>query len=172
MRAAFIASRKSVSSAASMVIWVKKTMSSGSWARRDMSSKRSARRVSSSVAGGVLLQSGQVQIGEGHGIEIVIGESNETKSETAQLDNFFDDRIRSPLPGTLAVRAPDRAERAMLGTTTHRLHRRPHVTTARDQFPPRGGKTTGLDLASVVEGLWSAFSAVGQGHRPGHVAIA
>ena len=124
-----------------------------------------------SHSGGVLLQPGQVQVGESDRVEIVISQGDKAKSQAAQLDHFFHDHIRGPLPGTLPIGAPDRAERAMLGASAHGLHRRPHITTARNQFPAGGHETAGLDLASVVDRLRSAFFAVGQRHRPGHVAI-
>ena len=55
----------------------------------------------------VLLEPGEVQVGESDGIEIVIGQRDEAESETAQLDHFFDDCVRSTLSGALAIGAPD-----------------------------------------------------------------
>ena len=157
MRARRIASRNAGSSAASIVICVKNTMSSGSCARRAISSKRSSRSASSSCRrdgsdAGARLR----EIGERHRIEVVVGEGDEPEAAAPQ----FDDLVRSPLDAALArllaVGAPDRAERAMLRASAHCLHRGPHVALGRQQIPSRGPKIARADAAAVVDAAAAA----------------
>src|SRR5262249_55185550 len=54
------------------------------------------------------------QVAECHGVEVVVGERNETKSETPQLDDLADHAIDSTGAGLLAVGSPDRTERTVL----------------------------------------------------------
>src|SRR5260370_23773360 len=60
----------------------------------------------------------------------------------------------------------------MLGATTHRLHRCPHVTIARNQVPAGLHKIASLDLATGVDRFWNTFAAIRQRLRPNKVSVA
>ena len=77
------------------------------------------------------------EIVEGHRIEIVVGERDEAEPEAAELDDLADDAVDPALARLLAVGPPDRAERTVLRTAAHGLHRRPHVAVLGQQIPPR-----------------------------------
>ena len=68
-------------------------------------------------------------------VEVVIGERDEPEAPPPQVDDLGDDAFDGALPRRLSVGPPDRTERAMLGASTHRLHRRPHVPRPRAEGP-------------------------------------
>src|SRR6185436_12417689 len=76
------------------------------------------------------------------GIEVVVGEDDETESLTAKLDDLADDEMHVPLAWLLTVCAPHGAERAVLRAAADRLHRRPHVSIFRQQIP--SGRVEGV----------------------------
>ena len=124
------------------------------------------------VAGLVLAPVGHAQVFEGDGIEVVVGEGDEPETHAPQLDDLFDDRVHRPLARLLAVGAPHRAERAVLGAPPHGLDRRPHVVLALQQVPARGLERAGVHLAGVVDALRFALGAILQDRAPGEVAVA
>lgn len=87
------------------------------------------------------------------------------------MHNFFYDNVGGALTRTLAIRTPDRAKRAMLGATTNRLHRCPHVTIARDQIPSGRNEIGGLNLATYIDRLRSTLLTVGESLCPNNVSI-
>jgi hypothetical protein len=92
MFAFFIAARKSGSSAASIVIWVKNTMSSGSFGERAPSA-RSARRASPSAPSSRPLSCASRrhrEVSSVTGIEVVVGERDEPEAAPAQVDDSPD----------------------------------------------------------------------------------
>ena len=124
------------------------------------------------VAGLVLAPVGHPQVFKGDGVEVVVGEGDEPETHAPQLDDLFDDRVHRPLARLLAVGAPHRAERAVLGAPPHGLDRRPHVVLALQQVPARGFERAGVHLAGVVDALRFALGAILQDRAPGEVAIA
>src|SRR6266852_4048275 len=60
----------------------------------------------------------------------------------------------------------------MLGATTDRLHRCPHVTIAGNEIPPGRNKIAGLDLASRVNRFRSTLTTVRERLCPNNVPIA
>ena len=163
VRARRIASRNSGSSAASIVICVKNTMSRGSCASRAISSKRSARiACSSSSRVWFVLPPRHREVGQRDRIEVVVGQRDEAEPAPAQLDDLCDDGIDAALPRLLAVGAPDRAERAVLRAAAHGLHRGPHVPALRQQVPARRQESVGVDAPALVDPLQRA----GRGSRP------
>ena len=156
-----------------MVIWVKNTMFFGSFAISAMSANLSpADLFQLRQFGVVFLLSGQPQIGQGDRIEIVVRQGDIAEALAPQLDNFFNDALKTPLPRFLPIGAPDRAKRAVLGATTHRLHRSPHIFVRRQQVPARGNKLVRVDPASLVDLFWLALHASVQHLGPDDVAIA
>ena len=140
-----IASRNSGSSAASIVICVKNTVSSGNCASASIRSNRSARIASRRSSCAVILAPrGHPQIVERDGIEVVVGERDEAEAAPPQLHDLVEHAIHLTRPRTLAIGPPDRAERAVLRAAAHRLHRGPHVTSGRQQIPPRQRGTSRL----------------------------
>ena len=100
MCARCIASRNSGSSAASIVICVKNTMSSGSCASGSISSKRSARIAFELVElRRVRAARGHAQVFERDRIEVVVGERDEAEAAPAQLDDLVDHRVDVALRG-------------------------------------------------------------------------
>ena len=120
----------------------------------------------------VIFLLGQPQVFERDRIKIVVRQRNVVKSHPAQFHNFSDDRVRCALAWALAVRAPDRTKRAMLGASAHGLDRSPHVAVARHQVPPCRQELVALDVPPVIEALGSPVAAIGQHLRPNHVSIA
>ncbi len=112
------------------------------------------------------------QVFERHRIEIVVGERDEAEAETPQLHQFLDHRIRLAHARLLAVGAPHRTERTVLGTAAHGLHRRDHVLVARQQVPARLQHRGAFDLAALVDPLRFAGFAVGNHHGPDAIAVA
>ena len=173
MLARRIASRNSGSSAASIVICVKKTVSGGRRSSPSISSNRSARVAVSCSR--LLLSWRRDAIRRSFKrdrVEIVIGESDEPEATAPQLHDLIEDAIHASLSRALSVRAPDRAERAVLRTATHRLHGGPHVARLRQQIPATRQKRVGLDPTAVVESLGDARHAVAKHDRPDAFAVA
>ena len=120
----------------------------------------------------VVLFFSQAEVGEGHGIKIVVGERDEAKSQSPQLDDFLDYNIRGTLAGTLTVGPPNRAKGAMLGTAPNRLHRGPHIALARHQVPARGQERVGFNAAAFVDRQRRSVGAIRQCPGPDHISIA
>ena len=120
----------------------------------------------------VVLLLGQAEVGESHGIKIVVGERDEAKSQSPQLDDFLDYHIRGTLAGTLTVGPPNRAEGAMLGAAPNRLHRGPHVALARHQVPAGGQERVGFNAAAFVDRQRRSLGAIRQYPGPDHISIA
>ena len=159
IRALRIASRNCVSSPASIVICVKKTMSEGSFASFSINSNRSARmRLQFRDAMRVALLFGELNIGQGDGIEVIVGQRDEAKPETPQLHDLLDHHVGRALPRLLSVGTPHRTERTMFGATAHRLHGGPHVTIARSEIPARGQKLLSRNASAVVNRLGRAVA--------------
>ena len=125
------------SSAASMVICVKNTMSSGELGQS------LHQRKALGANGFELAQVRPIaparslgQVGKRHRVEIVIGQRDEPEPSPSQLHRFVDHGIDAALPRSLAIGAPHRAERAVLRAPAHRLDRSPHVAAARQEIPP------------------------------------
>ena len=112
------------------------------------------------------------EIVERDGIEIVVGQRDETEPAPAQIDDFADHRVDGPLPRPLAVGLPHRAEGTVLRAAAHGLHRRPHVFAGRNQRPPGRLEITSLDLAAVVHRQRRALDAVLDHLRPHQIAVA
>ena len=91
------------------------------------------------------------QIVERDRIEVVVGERDESKSETAQLDDLADDAIDAALARLLSVGPPHGTERAMLRAAAQRLYRRPHVPPLRKQIPSRRHELIARDAAPSVD---------------------
>src|SRR6185503_20231959 len=96
---------------------------------------------------------------------------NEAVAQLPELDDLADDVIRGTLARALAVGAPDRTKRAVLGTAADRLHRRPHVASLGSQVPSGGQKPFGGNAAPVVNALRRSFGAVRQDRLPDVVAV-
>src|SRR4030095_10979922 len=77
----------------------------------------------------------RLQVSQCHWIEVVVGEKNETKPLAPKRDDFANNGTDIPLPRLLPIGSPNRAERAVLGTSTNSLHRTPHVPITRQQIP-------------------------------------
>ena len=86
------------------------------------------------------------------GIEVVVGERNESKTLAPEFDDLPDHRVDGALPGLLTVGPPDRAERAMFRTAAHRLHGRPHVSALGQQVPAGGDEIFAGHSSCVVHG--------------------
>src|SRR5580692_1104877 len=119
----------------------------------------------------VFLLNSQAQVSQGYGIEIVVRQRDETKAQPPELHDFLDHHVGSTLTRPLAIRAPDRAERTMLGATANRLYRGPHIAVAGNQIPAGGDEIAGFDLSSDVDGLGHALAAIGKRPPPRDVAV-
>ncbi len=108
----------------------------------------------------VRLPFGSRQIGEGHRIEVIVGEGDESESRSPELHDLADDRVHGPLAWLLAVGAPDRTERTMLRTAAHGLNRRPHVSAFGQQIPSRRKKLIPGHAATLVDAGGLAGDAV------------
>ena len=173
MLALRMASRYSPSSPASIVIWVKNTMSLGSLASSSISANRSSRiAVSSSSFGQVVLLARQPQIGQRDRVEVVVGQRNEPEPQAPQVHDFVDHALVPPLPRLLPVGAPDAAKRAVLRAAADGLHRRPHILLRLHQVPARRQKIGPRDAAALINRLRMACQAVCHHLRPHQVAIA
>ena len=167
-----IASRNSGSSAASIVICVKNTVSDG------QTLEAGHQLESLGTSGLELLEMTGIvparchpQILERHWIEVVVGQRDEPESTTTEIDDLFEHLVDVPLPRLLTVGSPDGAERAVLRTPADGLHRRPHVAPARQQIPAAGQERLAADAPAVVARSRCAGSAVLQRHRPGLLAV-
>ena len=93
------------------------------------------------------------EIRKRHGIEIVVGEQDESEAASSERYDFADHVIDATLSRLLPVGAPHRAERAMLRTAADRLHRSPHVFVGGQQIPSRGDERAAFDSPAVIERL-------------------
>ncbi len=155
MLARRMASRNSGSSAASIVICVKKTMSSAGVASFcHQLEPLGAERLQLLRGALVLAACRHAQVLERHGVEVVVGQRDEAEALPPQLDDFLDDRVDGAAARLLAVGPPDRAERAVLRAAADGLHRRPHVALPAGSRSHRAGrKSSPLDSATVVQRL-------------------
>ena len=80
--------------------------------------------------------------------------------------------IDRPLARLLSVGAPHRAERAMLGTPAHRLHRGPGILLAWHEVPPRRPELGRVHLTRLVDPFRLAVGTTLDGDAPGDVAVA
>src|SRR5439155_21311048 len=112
------------------------------------------------------------QIVERDRIEVVVGERDESKSETAQLDDLADDAIDAALARLLSVGPPHGTERAMLRAAAQRLYRRPHVPPLRKQIPSRRHELIACDAAPFVDRPRLSSQALLDDARPDDVAVA
>ena len=113
----------------------------------------------------------QDYIGEGNGIEVVVGQDDEAITHPAQLHEFVNHSVDGPLPRDLTIRSPDRTKRAVFGASPDSLHRSPHVTVRRKQVPTRRLKLISGDTSPVVQRLWITLFAIGQNSLPNLVTI-
>ena len=137
-----------------------------------MSSKRSAEPLQLLQPRHVALPLGHRQVGQGHRIEVIVREGDKAEATTAQFRNFCHDVVDGALPRLLSIRPPHRAERTMLRTAADRLHRPPHVTSIRQQVPPRWHEAIGIDASALVDPLQRAVDRVLEHDRPDDIAIA
>src|SRR6185437_16684693 len=86
----------------------------------------------------VVLLARQAKVGLGNRVEIVVGERDEAKSETAQRNNLFNHALVTPQARLLPVGAPDAAKGAMLRASAGSLHGGPHVLVGPHQVPAGG----------------------------------
>ena len=164
-----IASRNSGSSAASIVICVKNTMSSGSSASAPSARSAPARTPSSSCSRVLSSRRAAMrQVGQRDRVEVVVGERDEPEAAAPQLARSRRRRRRAPRAARLlAVGPPDRAERAVLRAAAHGLHRRPHVAAFGSRSQRAGAKRRAANAAAVVDaaaGCPAAQSASTVGH--------
>src|SRR5581483_3223181 len=120
----------------------------------------------------IILPLGQLHVGERDGVEIVIGQSNKTITEPAKLNNFSYHCVRRPLSWFLAVGTPHRAKGAVLRTSPHSLHRRPHVPVSRQEVPTRRFEFAGAYPSAFVNTFGRARTAIVERLSPSTVAIA
>ena len=138
-----------------------------------MRAKRSARiRFELLEAVRILTASGHAEIVERHGIEVVVGQRDEAEPHAAQLDDLFEHCLDAALARLLAVGAPDRAERAVLGTPPHRLDGSPGIAFPGQQIPARLRERRRADPAGLVDPLRGAGRAIRQHPAPNYVAVA
>ena len=114
----------------------------------------------------------KAEIGEGDGIEVVVGQGDEAKTEAAQSDDFVDDVLEFALARFLTVRAPDAAKRAVLGTAANGLYGGPHIFCRIHEVPARGEEFTAFDAAAFVDFFGSSGDASGDNFGPGEIAVA
>src|SRR4029079_16220217 len=84
-------------------------------------------------------------VGERHGVEVVIRQSDEAQAAAAELDDLVHDRIDLSLTRLLFVRPPDRTERAVLRTAAHGLDGSPPVPALGQQLPSGRDEAIGID---------------------------
>lgn len=120
----------------------------------------------------VVLFTGEAQIGQGNGIEVIVCQGDEAETDLPELDDLVDDGLEGALTGLLSIGAPHAAERAVFGAPAYGLHRGPHVFVSWHQVPARGEEFAAADPAAVINLLpQSARQAVGNDLSPGDVAI-
>jgi hypothetical protein len=56
---------------------------------------------------GIVLLGGKTKIGESYGVEVIVSQGNEAKSQAAKLDDFLDYNVRGALPRALSVGPPN-----------------------------------------------------------------
>src|SRR5260370_2346039 len=93
---------------------------------------------------------GKFHVRHGHGIEIIVGESDEAESEAAKCDNLFHHDLGIALPWPLPIRAPHRAEGAVLRASPDCLHRGPHSTALAQQIPAAALEPRGIHSAALI----------------------
>ena len=140
-----------------MVICVKKTMSFGSLA----SSAISAVSLGAGFEKGgeffrIILLAGEAEISQRDGVEVIVSEGDEAKSESTEINNFVDDFFEGALPRLLAIGAPDRAKGAVLWAATDGLHGGPHVFIGLHKIPAGGKEVFALNLAAVIDATGAA----------------
>src|ERR1051325_2472183 len=118
---------------------------------------------------GLLL--GELNVGQGNGIEVIVRKRDEAKSEAPQLHDLFDHHIRGTLPRLLSVGTPHRTERTMFRATAHGLHGGPHVTIARSKIPTRGQELIPRNPSTVINSLGRASSQIGDRLRPHDISV-
>ena len=121
--------------------------------------------------GDIVLLPGQPNIGQRHGIEVIIGESDKAEADPAQINDFVDHALILPLPGLLPIGPPHAAKRAMLRASANGLHRGPHILVGRHQVPSRGQELAAFNPAALIDRGWLAREAVGHDLAPGDIAI-
>src|SRR5690349_641756 len=121
---------------------------------------------------GVHLPFGQSDISQRHGVKIIVGERDDTVTNSAELHDLVHYRVGRALSRFLAVGAPYRTEGAMFRAAANGLDGRPHITIGGKQIPARRAETVGTHPAAVVQGLRLAAGAVGKYLGPDQVAIA
>ena len=114
---------------------------------------------------------GLLEIFQRDGIEVVVGERDEPEPAAPQLHDLLEHRVDAALTRLLAVGLPHGAERAMLRTAAHGLHRRPHVAIGRQQIPARPEEMLGVDFSAFVHLVVAAQTAL-DGLAPRDVAVA
>ena len=120
---------------------------------------------------GVVTPLGHAQIFQRDRIEIVVGKGDEPEAAPAQLDDLLDDAVRSALARLLAIGAPDRAERAVFRAAANGLHRTPHVATRLHEIPAGRTEFLRVDAPAFVHRLQRPAKAIGEGLRPGALAV-
>jgi hypothetical protein len=117
------------------------------------------------------LFAGEAKVGEGDGVEVVVGESDEAEADLAEVDDLVDDGLEGALTRLLAVGAPDAAEGAVLGAAAYGLHGGPHVFVAGHEIPAGGEEFCASDAAACVDFFGRAGEAAGDRFAPGDVAV-
>src|SRR5262249_40081571 len=102
----------------------------------------------------------------------VVSQRDEPEAETPQLHDFLHHAIDAALPRLLTVGAPHRTERAVLRTTAHRLHGRPHIAALGQQVPASRNKFVATNAAAVVNFPGPARHTVANDVLPNEVAVA
>ena len=102
------------------------------------------------------------EIGQRHGIEVVVGEEDEAESAAPEGNDFAHHVVDATLSRFLSVGAPHRTERAVLRAAADRLHRSPHVLVGGQQIPARRDERAAFDAPAVVERLQGALGVIGQ----------
>lgn len=105
------------------------------------------------------------------GFKVVVGQRYETEPSSAEVEDLLDDDVHSTLSRRLTIGSPDRAERAVLRTTPHRLDRTPHVASLRQQLPARGDESIGIDTSGLIDGLQRTARRIAEYDRPDDVAV-
>ncbi len=78
----------------------------------------------------VVLLAGEAEIGEGDGIEVVVGQGDEAEADATKTDDLVDDRLEGALARLLPIGAPDAAEGAVFRAAANGLDGGPHVFVA------------------------------------------
>ena len=121
--------------------------------------------------GEIVLLPGQPQIGQRHGIKVIVGQGNKPEADAPQFNDFVDHALILPLPGLLPIGPPHAAKRAMLRTSANGLHRGPHILVARHQIPSRGQELAAFNPSALIDTVWLAGEAIGHDLAPRNIAI-